>query len=130
MIRVLIPQNKDFELYKDECKALYESVQDKIHDPNSFEFITNNTFFYLFENDGVLIGGIYLFEDDNKLWLNGFAKRKMHKLCLECLYSSISWFDCDIYAEAQNRASALSLLRAGFKRLEDNIFVKYLNKNL
>ena len=123
MINVLIPQDKEFKKYRAECKKLYESLQDKIHDPNSFEFIVENTFFYLFENDGTLIGGIYYFiNEDGDWYLNGFANRKMHELCLECLKMSLEWFKGSIYAEAQNRASALCLLRCGFKRVKGKLF--------
>ncbi len=123
MIRIIIPTQKEFSEYKEECKTLYESVQTQICDPNSFDFICNNTFFYLFLNDNKLIGAIYYFTDtDGKLYLNGFAKRKMHFLCLECLKKSLTWFKGRIYAEAQNRASALCLLRCGFKRIQKNTF--------
>ena len=68
MINVWIPAQKEFEKYRAECKKLYEKVQNKICDPNSFEFICNNTLFYLFENKGQLIGAIYYFVDEeNKL---------------------------------------------------------------
>ena len=124
MIRVLIPQNYDFIKYKNECRILYENVRDKICDTNSFDFICNNTFFYLFLDNNKLIGAIYYFvDDDGKLFLNGFSNRKMHKLNLECLKMSTEWFNCDIYAQAQNRASALCLLKCGFKREKENIFV-------
>ena len=124
MISVHIPTDIEFSFFKDECKNLYENVQEKICDPNSFEFICKNTLFYLFENDGILIGAIYYFLDENgKLFLNGFAKRKMHYLCLECLKMSLKWFKGRIYAEAQNRASTLCLLKCGFKRYKKNIFV-------
>ena len=123
MINVWIPTQENFKKYKQECQILYKSLQDKIKDTNSFEFICENTFFYLFENDGNLIGAIYYFVDDGKLFLNAFAKRKMHKLCLECLKMSLGWFKGEIYAQAQNRASALCLLRAGFKREKENTFV-------
>ena len=122
MINVWIPCDKEYSKFRQECKALYESVQNKICDKNSFEFIEKNTYFYLFEDDGNLIGGIYYFMD-GKLYLNGFAKRKMHSLCLECLKMSLRWFKSPIYAQAQNRASALCLLKCGFKRIEENIFV-------
>ena len=80
MIRVLIPKDDGFWEYKDECKSLYEKVQGWICDTNSFEFIVNNTFFYLFLNDKKLIGAIYYFVDENnKLYLNGFTKKKMIK---------------------------------------------------
>ena len=123
MIRALIPINDEFNKYKYECKILYESLQDKIHDDSSFEFICKNTMFFMFLDDDKLIGAIYYFlDEDNKLFLNGFANRKMHFLCLQCLNLSLSWFTGKIYAEAQNRASALCLLKCGFKREKDNIF--------
>lgn len=125
MIRVLIPLNEEFKNFEAECKKLYEDSQDKIKDNNSFEFITHNTFFYMFINDDELIGGIYYFiDEEGKLFLNGFAKRKMFYLNLDCLKMSTEWFSCDIYAEAQNRASAFCLLKCGFKRFKDNIFIK------
>ena len=124
MINVWIPHQKEFEIFRPECKKLYESVQDKITDTSSFEYICENTFFYLFENDNCLIGAIYYFiGDDGKLYLNGFAKRKMHELCIKCLKMSLNWFKGRVYAEAQNRASALCLFRCGFKREKEKLFV-------
>lgn len=123
-INVWIPVQEEFKKYRSECEGLYYGVQDKICDSNSFDFIVNNTFFYLFETDGTLIGALYYFvEDDGKLFVNGFAKRKMHNLCLECLRMSLKWFKGSVYAEAQNRASALCLLKCGFERENKNLFV-------
>ena len=127
MINVWIPTQKEFEKYKAECKELYEKSQDKIGDPNSFEFICENTFFFLFANKERLIGAIYYFKNENGDWyLNGFANRKMHSLCIECLTMTLDWFKGRIYAEAQNRASALCLLRCGFKRVDGKLF-RFLN---
>ena len=127
MINVWIPGQKEFEYYQGECKALYESVQDKITDDSSFEFIIKNTMFYLFETGGKFIGAIYYFKGtDGNCYLNGFAKRKMHTLCVECLKKSLTWFKGRVYAEAQNRASALCLLKCGFKRVGKKLFVKLL----
>ncbi len=123
MINVWIPGDSEFEKFKPECKTLYEKSQDKICDDNSFEFVIYNTLFYLFETEGSLIGAIYYFLDEGgRLFLTGFAKRKMHNLCLECLKMYLNWFRGRIYAEAQNRASALCLLRCGFRREQGNIF--------
>ena len=125
MIRVLIPKDLEFKFFEDECKKLYENSKKQISDSNSFEFIRDNTFFYMFlDNEDKLIGGIYYFVDeDNKLFLNGFARRASHLLNLECLRLSTTWFNSDIYARAQNKASALCLLRCGFKRKNGDIFV-------
>lgn len=124
MIKVFIPYDKKFWKFKDECKKLYESVQDQICDTNSFEFIIENTFFYLFVFDKKLVGAIYFFEDENKkLFLNGFANRKMHLLNLECLKMSLYWFNCDIYATAQNKMSELCLRKCGFVEICEKEFI-------
>ena len=56
MIRVLIPENAEFSRYENEIKNLYKNSQAQINDPNSFEFIRDNTFFYMFLDDDKLIG--------------------------------------------------------------------------
>ena len=124
MIKVLIPTQKEFHSYLQECKSLYEKVQKSICDTNSFEFIVNNTFFYLFLDEEELIGAIYYFVDENdKLYLNGFAKRKKHLLNLKCLKMSLKWFNCAIYAVAQNKMSALCLRKCGFEWVGEKEFV-------
>ena len=123
MIEVVIPTNPKFKEIEAEIKGLYERSQDKICDTNSFEFIRDNTFLYTFLSDNKVIGGIYYFLDGGKLFLNGFAIRKNLKDNLYCLKLSTTWFNCKIYAEAQNRASAYCLLKCGFRRLDGNLFV-------
>lgn len=123
MIKVFIPSDSGFKKYEQELKLLYEKNQDKICDTNSFEFIRDNTLFYMFVNDDSLIGAIYYFLDNDMLFLNGFAKPKAHFLNLQCVILSLAWFTCNVYAEAQNRASALCLLRCGFKRVKDKLFI-------
>ena len=122
MIKVLIPLESEFEIYKAQIKKVYEESQEKICDPNSFSFILKYTFFYAFFLNGVFIGAIYYFKENNKLFFNAFALPQNHLANLECLQMSLSWFKPPIYAEAQNRASALCLLRCGFKRIEGNLF--------
>lgn len=123
MISVLIPTDADFKNYENQLKLLYENCQEKICDSNSYEFIRDNTLFYAFLDDKKLLGAIYYFMEKGKLFLNGFAQRKNFLANLECLKKTLAWFKSDIYAEAQNRASALCLLRCGFFREKDNLFV-------
>lgn len=123
MIKVIIPKNPEFGLYKDRLQELYELNQDKICDTNNFDFIIHNTLFYCFFDDGALIGAIYFFMDNGKLFLNAFGERRHFEKKIECLKLSTTWFNCDIYAMAQNRASALCLLRAGFERVKNKLFV-------
>ena len=122
MITVLIPTDSEFEKHKAQIKEVYEKCQEKICDPNSFEFVIHYTLFFSFFLDGVFIGAIYYFKENDKLFLNAFALPKNHRANLECLQLSTTWFKKPIYAEAQNRASALCLLRCGFKRVEGKLF--------
>ncbi len=122
MITVLIPTDFEFEKHKAQIKEVYEKCQEKICDPNSFEFVIHYTLFFSFFLDGVFIGAIYYFKENDKLFLNAFALPKNHRANLECLQLSTTWFKKPIYAEAQNRASALCLLRCGFKRVEGKLF--------
>ena len=122
MITVLIPTDSEFEKHKAQIKDFYEKCQEKICDPNSFEFVIHYTLFFSFFLDGVFIGAIYYFKENDKLFLNAFALPKNHRANLECLQLSTTWFKKPIYAEAQNRASALCLLRCGFKRVKGKLF--------
>ena len=130
MLKVLIPLNSDFCIFEQECRILYENSQSKIGDTNSFDFIRDNTFFFMFVNNSTFIGAIYYFiDEENKLFLNAFAKRKNHLINLKCLKMSLDWFDCDIYAQAQNRMSALCLRKCGFKKIGKNIYVFRKNQD-
>ena len=123
-MRVLIPLDKEFNKYKKKCRELFYKVQDKIGDFNKFETVYRNTFFYLFVDKNKIICAIYYYLKDDKLFVNAFAPRKVFDKSLECFKKSLSWFNCDIYAEARNRASAISLLRSGFVSDADKYIYK------
>lgn len=125
MITVRIPTDKDFEYEK--CRSLYRKCQRLIGDNQSFKAVVNNTFYYAFYVDNVLIGGIYCFYRGRNLYLNGFATRHHHKENVECVKMVLSWFDCDMYAESIRKPAILCLLRAGFKKLKGDIY-KYERK--
>lgn len=124
-LKILIPKDKEFLRYKNEVKKLYLENQDKINDDNTFEFIYKETFFYLFLVNEKILGVIYFFQDDEKLYLNGFAVRKFLKEKLEALKLATTWFNCEIYAEAQNKASAYCLKKVGFKKITERLYAYY-----
>ena len=47
--------------------------------------LLTNTYFYAFYSENELIGCIYLYNKDNKLFLNGFASRGHHELNMEAM---------------------------------------------
>ena len=123
MIKVLIPSSKEYPFYRKECKKMYIKVQEKITDKNCFEFIEKHTYYYCFIDKKGLIGVAYYFIDDGKIFINGFSKRKRYPKNVECIKLSLSWFKPPIYAEIQNRASALCLLKAGFQKFRPNLMI-------
>lgn len=121
MITVRIPRDEKFN-YK-ECKDLYKKNQRLIGDDVPFDNVIKDTFFYSFYDDEKLLGCIYCFIRDNEVFLNAFATRHHHKENIECLNLVISWFNGDIYAESIRKPAILCLLRSGFKKLKDNIYI-------
>jgi hypothetical protein len=122
MIEVRTPNLKSFN-YK-ECKALYDANRTELQD-GEFDRVINNTLFFAFyiKKTNELIGCIYFYNKGKRLFVNVFATRGHHLLNVECFKESLSWFKCDIYAEALHPTSRIGCIRCGFKRLKDNIFV-------
>ncbi len=120
MIRVFIPNDYGFN-YK-QCKKLYKKYRHLINDNQEFRDIVKNTFFYSFFDDDKFVGCLYFYEKNNKLYVNGFSHRHMHKQNLECLKMSLNWFNCDIFAETPHKTAVLCLLRCGFKKSSDNLY--------
>ena len=120
MITVKIPKDKDFN-YK-ECKKMYAQCKKQVNDNQKFRDIVDNTFFYSFFDDDKHIGCIYYYEIDNKLYVNAFAGRHTHLVNIEALKQSLSWFNCDIYAQTPHKTASLCLYRCGFKKISDNLY--------
>ena len=120
-ITVKIPLDIEFEYEK--CKRLYNRYQKLIGDDQPFDKVVKNTYFYSFYVDNVLIGGIYCFYRGNRLYLNGFATRHHHNENVECVKMVLSWFECDMYAESVRKPAILCLLKAGFKKYKNNIYI-------
>lgn len=124
-MKVLIPADEEFDFYA--CRKLYKKNQRLVGDNASFNQIIKNTFFYAFYDDKVLVGCIYVYKKKEKLYLNGFAQRGFHLFNIEAVKKVLKWFRSDIYAEARHKTSRLLLLRCGFCRESENLFVYYNN---
>lgn len=121
MISVKIPADKNFNFK--ECKKLYRKYSKFIGDKGNFRDIVNNSFFYSFFNDDLFIGCIYFYEKNNKLYINAYADRYTHLINLECLKKSLTWFNCNIYAETTHKTAILCLLKCGFKKYNNNTYI-------
>lgn len=124
-MHIRIPQHENFDFYA--CRKLYKKYQKLVGDNVSFNQIIKNTFFYSFYDDKTLVGCIYVFEKQKKLFMNGFAKRGFHKFNIQAVKKIFDWFNADIYAQSVRKPAILLLLKCGFKKISDNMFVYYNN---
>ena len=69
-----------------------------------------------------LIGCIYLFEDNDKLFICAFAGRKTHLLNIEAFKTVLNFYNRDIYAETKHKTAIYCILKVGFKKIGDNLY--------
>lgn len=119
-MQVLIPSNPNFNYH--QCKKLFEDNQDLIEDYEKFDDVIKNTFFYSFLVNGKHIGCIYYYEIDNKLYVNVVAYRGTHQINLECFKTSLTWWNCDIYARTHHKTAIYGILKCGFKKIGENLY--------
>lgn len=121
MIIVKIPSDSDFN-YK-QCKKLFKKYRNKINDNSEFKNIVKDTFFYSFFDNDQFLGCIYYYEKENRLYINAYAGRYHHQQNIECLKMSLNWFNCDIYAETTHKTAIFCLLKCGFIRMNEKLFI-------
>ena len=123
MITVYTPEDIYFNF--SEINELYDECKEKLRDGDFIDVI-NNTDFYAFyiTETRELIGCIYFYKRGRRRFVNAFAHRNHHLINLECLKESLKWYKSNIYAEViDNKCSALCVLRCGFKKVSDNLYV-------
>lgn len=122
MITIRTPKDKLFNYQ--ECKELYDSCNDRIQD-GDFDVVIRTTDFFAFylTKTRELIGCIYYFKKGKRLFVNAFAHRGHHLLNLECFKYSLTWWKSNVYANAIQKTSRLCVMRCGFEKVKDNLYV-------
>ena len=109
-----------------EFKKLYDErpMDDGIF---TYDFIINNPHLYCFydETDGSLKTYANVYEDSGKLFISGASVRKNMPDIINAIITICNAYDKDMYADTDKKEAKLCLLKAGFKKLEDNLFVRY-----
>lgn len=119
-IQVYIPTDKEFNFA--EIKKIYKKYKKQLEEPRKFKDIVKNSFFYTFYKDGKFIICIYYYEINGKLFVNAFSNRHTHLENMQCFKHSLTWFNCDIYARSVLKTSIYCLLKAGFKKIDKEIY--------
>ena len=127
IIIVRTPDNPWF--YNIESKILFEQHHDKL-DVDDFETVLKTTHFFDFilKEKGELIGFIYFYQMNDKVYVTASANRGHHELNLRCLKKALSWYTCDIYAECKQKPAIYCLLKLGFEKIAKDLYVYRRNK--
>ena len=94
----------------------------------SLDFIINNPHLYCFYDElrGFIRGYINVYRNETgKLFLSGAAKRKMLPDIIDAIITICNAFEEDMYSETDKREAKIALLKAGFKKINDNLYVRY-----
>lgn len=78
-----------------------------------------------YDNKNKLVGLIYLEDEDGKVMLSGFGRRKSYDLIIEAI-QHILWCnpELDIYSRTTKLSARYALRKAGFKKLDDELYVR------
>ncbi len=123
---ILTPENPLFNY--DECKRLYNSCKNDIGEDLPFDELLIGIDFYSFFEKEKFIGCIYYYPIGKALFVNAFAKRHTHLINIKCFKTSLSFYDCDIFARSNKKTAILCLLRCGFKKIGKNLYKLERNK--
>jgi predicted GNAT family N-acyltransferase len=126
LITVKTPNDVDFNYF--ECKKMFEQHQEVL-DLDDFDTVINTTHFFSFSNGDEFIGCIYFYEQDSRVYVTAFAGRGHHELNLKCFKKSLEWYNCDIYAEKVQPTARYCILKCGFKRIKDDLFIYRRSQN-
>lgn len=122
---MIIDHIRDLE----EFRRLYEErpLNDGLY---TFEHIVNNPNLFCFydENNAKLLAYIFINKDNSgNLYLSGASVPKNMPDNINAILTICNAFNQDMYSETDSKAAAFLLRKAGFKKIEDNLFVRYKN---
>lgn len=119
-MKVSIPTDKDFRY--EECRKLFLESNNTLGEEYDFDYIISTYHFFQFVISGKLVGCIYFYYKNNRLYIASFANRKFVMEKLEALKESLTFYSCDIYAETTQKHVAQVLLKVGFKKIGNNTY--------
>ena len=114
---------------KDEFYNFYKThpMDDELY---SYNFILNNPHLYCFynEDNGILEGFIFITQSKNKdLYLSGAGIRKNMPENINAIIKVCEAYPKNMYSETDKKPAQVVLRKAGFKKISNNIFVRYKN---
>ena len=113
-------------------KEFYEMFKKYPMDDGIFDynFLINNNGLYCFydEEKGFLRGYINIYRDEeNRLFLSGASIRKNMPDNIQAIIKVCNSYNENMYADTDKLEAKICLVKAGFKRLKDYLYVRYID---
>lgn len=109
---------------KKELNLLFN--KEPMPNPYDWDFIVNNPNLFCFydEKNGKLRGYITIQREDDKLTLSGASYRKNMTDNVNAINMVCNAFNEDMYSFTNVKAAKICLLRAGFKHIKDDMYIR------
>ena len=114
-----------------EFKKLYDDRP--MPCPYDYEWLIKNPCLYCFygqdgeKHKDKLMGFITIQREDGELTLSGVSIRKIMPDVITAIVTVCNAFNEDMYSYTRVKSAILCLLRAGFKHIKDDKYVRYKN---
>lgn len=111
---------------RQEFKELYEKYANEWIAPLDWLLNNEKYVFCFYDDNGKLTGCIYIEGDEEKrVCLSGFSKPKNYKIVIEAIKWVSEFMRKDtLYSHTERPSAKLVLLRCGFEKINDNLFIR------
>lgn len=119
---MIVSRCRDIEEFK---KVHAQCENDRIPSAESILALNEYCFCFYDKNTGKLLGCIYLEDDNGRVCLSGFSVRKNYRVVIKAIKFISSLFHEDnLYALTDKKSAILVLLRCGFKKIDDETYLR------
>ena len=119
---MIVSRCRDIEEFK---RVHAQCENDRIPSAESILALDDYCFCFYDKNTGKLLGCIYLEDDDGRVCLSGFSVRKNYRVVIKAIKFISSLFHKDnLYALTDKKSAILVLLRCGFKKIDDETYLR------
>ena len=119
---MIISKCRDIEEFK---RVHAECENDRIPSAESILALDSYCFCVYDELTGKLLGCIYLEDDNGRVCLSGFSVRKNYDIVIKAIKFISEWFHKDdLYALTDKKSAIMVLLRCGFKKIDNETYLR------
>ena len=119
---MIVSRCRDIEEFK---RVHAQRENDRIPSAESILALNEYCFCFYSKDTGKLLGCIYLEDDDGRVCLSGFSVRKNYRVVIKAIKFISSLFHEDnLYALTNKKSAIMVLLRCGFKKIDDETYLR------